>query len=523
MMRARLAGLLTLTCVLAVAPSVAGAQAAAQDHKATEKRLDELKAMKKEMLRTMLDFDARIKKLEAEIKTATPAKVASAKAAPSGSSPVQPPTDQSAVAMNAAESTALIPVSDPAPPSQKSGADDATWGGYEPGKGFVAARGKNGELDVGLVTYVRYLNQLGLKPTYTDSFGRVFNLDLRQDVLLNKVNLSFKGWLIDPKFEYRMWIWTQNPAMGDPAQVVVGGHMGYHFADYFSLFGGVAPLPSTRSTNWTYPFWLKMDNRTVADEFFRASYTFGFWANGDITDNLAYRAMIANNLSALGISASQLPPTFSTYSAALWWMPTTGEFGPAIGFGDYEYHEQPATMFGIHYTQSPETKQEQPNVNDFENSQIRLSDGTLLFSANPFNTGGTIEKADYHMADVDAGIKYLGMSLETEAYARWINNFQTIGPIPVTSLFDKGFQVQASAMAVPKVLQLYASGSKIYGQYGDPWDLTLGMNLYPFARREIRINTEGIYLWRSPVGGSTYPYVVGGTGWLFNTDFIIAF
>jgi hypothetical protein len=269
--------------------------------------------------------------------------------------------------------------------------------------------------------------------------------------------------------------------------------------------------------------WLKMDNRTIADEFFRASYTFGFWANGDITDNLSYRAMIANNLSALGINAVQLPPTFSTYSAALWWMPTTGEFGPAIGFGDYEYHEKPATMFGIHYTQSPETKQEQPNVNDFENSQIRLSDGTLLFSANPFNTGGTIEKADFHMADVDAGIKYLGFSLETEAYARWVNNFETIGPIPVTSLFDKGFQVQASAMAVPKVLQFYAAGSKIYGQYGDPWDLTLGMNLYPFARREIRINSEGIYLWHSPVGGSSYPYIVGGTGWLFNTDFIIAF
>ena len=120
-------------------------------------------------------------------------------------------------------------------------------------------------------------------------------------------------------------------------------------------------------------------------------------------------------------------------------------------------------------------------------------------------------------------IKYLGFSLETEAYARWINNFETIGPIPVTSLFDKGFQVQASTMAVPKILQLYASGSKIYGQYGDPWDLTLGLNGYPFSRREIRINAEAIYLWRSPVGGASYPYIVGGTGWVFNTDFIIAF
>ena len=514
-LRTKLAGFLTLTCVLAAAPNIATAQTApAPDHKATEKRLDELKAMKKEMLRTMLDFDARIKKLEAEVKAA-PARVAPGKV--QNASPAQPAEAKVAVA----DEVALIPTAAPVPAPANS--DAATWGMYQPGKGFVVVRGKDGELDVSLISYVRYLNQLGLNSSYTDAFGRKFNLDLRQDLLLNKVNLSFKGWLFDPNFEYRVWVWTQNPAMGDPAQVVVGGHLGYHFNDWFNVFGGVAPLPSTRSTNWTYPFWLKMDNRTVADEFFRGSYTFGFWANGNITDTLAYRAMIANNLSALGISASQLPATFSTYSAALWWMPTTGEFGQGLGFGDYDEHEKVATMFGIHYTQSHETKQSQPSTDGFENSQIRLSDGTLLFSANPFNTGGTINKADYHMADFNAGVKYMGLALETEAYARWVNNFETVGFIPVSSLFDKGFQVQASAMAIPKVLQFYVDGSKIYGQYGDPWDLTLGANWYPFARREMHINTEGIYLWRSPVGGPSYPYVVGGTGWLFNTDFIVTF
>ncbi len=518
MMRTRLAGFLTLTCVLAAAPNIAAAQtASAPDHKASEKRLDELKAMKKEMLRTMLEFDTRIKKLEAEMKAPPPAKVASAKAASSSGSPTQPTEAKVAVA----DDVALIPAA--APVQAPADSDGVTWGKYQPGKGFVVVRGKDGELDASLITYVRYLNQLGLNSSYTDAFGRTFNLDLRQDVLLNKANLSFKGWLIDPNFEYRIWVWTQNPAMGDPAQVVVGGHLGYHFNDWFNLFGGVAPLPTTRSTNWTYPFWLKMDNRTIADDFFRGSYTFGFWANGDITDTLSYRAMIANNLSALGVNSAQLPSTFSTYSAALWWMPTTGEFGQGLGFGDYDYHKDVATMFGIHYTQSHETKQSQPSTDSFENSQIRLSDGTLLFSPNPFNTGGFINKADYHMADFNAGVKYMGWSLETEAYARWINNFETVGFIPVSSLFDKGFQVQASAMAVPQVLQFFVSGSKIYGQYGDPWDLTLGANWYPFARREMHINTEGIYLFHSPVGGPSYPYIVGGTGWIANTDFIITF
>jgi hypothetical protein len=266
-----------------------------------------------------------------------------------------------------------------------------------------------------------------------------------------------------------------------------------------------------------------MDNRTVADEFFRGSYSQGFWADGKILDNVGYRVMIANNLSALGIAASQLDAQLNTMSGALWWMPTTGEFGPAMGFGDFEGHEKPATLFGIHFTRSREDKQDQPSTNDIENSQIRLSDGTLLFSPNAFNTDGQVNRATYQMADVNAGFKYLGWSLEGEYYVRWITDFKTTGFIPVSSLFDHGFQVQASTMLIPKQLQAYVAGSEVFGQYGKPWDVTVGLNWYPFLRREMHINAQAIYLDRSPVGGLSYPYIVGGNGWLFNTDFIITF
>ena len=64
---------------------------------------------------------------------------------------------------------------------------------------------------------------------------------------------------------------------------------------------------------------------------------------------------------------------------------TWSDFRP---FGDYEYHEKLATLLGVHFTYSREDAQEQPGVNAFENSQIRLSDGTLFFAPNAFNTGG---------------------------------------------------------------------------------------------------------------------------------------
>ncbi len=511
-----------LACALSLASAAAEAQpsqTSAGDPQ--QQRLDELKAMKTEMMRMMRTYDARINKLETELKEQRAAThdLAAQKSVPA-SFTVSPPQPLIGVNQTQEEATSLAAAKSP---KAEGILNIGSWGAYDAGDGFVLVRGKDGEVDLRLIAYARYLNQTGLDRSYTDSFGRTTQLNLRQDVQWNKVNLSFKGWLLDPNFNYRVWVWTQQPAQGEGAQVVVGGHVGYHFSDYFSVSAGIAPLPSTRSTNWTYPLWLKMDNRTIADEFFRASYSQGIWADGKILDDLQYRVMIANNLSALGVAASQLDAQFNTLSGALWWMPTTGEFGLGTGFGDYEGHKDIATLLGVHFTRSREDKQDQPGVNDVENSQIRLSDGTLVFSPNAFNTGGQIDRATYQMADLDMGVKYRGFSLEGEYYFRWVGDFKTTGYIPVTSLFDHGFQVQASAMILPKELQAYVGSSQIYGQYGDPWDLSLGLNWFPFSRREVHLNVQGIYLNHSPVGGSAYPYIVGGNGWLYNTDVIVTF
>ena len=220
----------------------------------------------------------------------------------------------------------------------------------------------------------------------------------------------------------------------------------------------------------------------MADEFFRGSYSTGYMAGGKITDTLAYNVALTNNLSQLGVSASQMDSCLCTGSGFLWWMPTTGEFGPAAGFGDYEYHEKLATLLGVHYTYSREDAQEQPGVNAFENSQIRLSDGTLLFSPNAFNTGGMINRATYQMLDIDTGLKWRGWSLEGEYYVRWLDDFEVTGFIPVNSLFDHGFQLQASTMLKPDYLQAYVSGSQVFGEYGDPWDVGVGLTYFPFGR-----------------------------------------
>ena len=50
------------------------------------------------------------------------------------------------------------------------------------------------------------------------------------------------------------------------------------------------------------------------------------------------------------------------------------------------------------------------------------------------------------------------------------------------SLFDHGFQLQASTMLKPDYLQAYVSGSQVFGEYGDPWDVGVGLTYFPFGR-----------------------------------------
>jgi len=464
--------------------------------------LRELQAMKREMQQRMTDFDARIEALESRLGVAPPP------------APAQAPVETAGQAVT----------TDPGVDVPAETGEKTEWGRYEPGRGFILVRGEQGELGAGVFAYARYLNQKGLEETYVDAFGRTKNLqDIRSDLQFQKLSWNFKGWLFDPDFRYYFFFWTSNAQMGEGAQVVLGGYFQYRFNDALVVTAGVMPLPTTRTTNYTFPNWLRNDNRIMADEFFRGSYSTGIDAQGEILKGLRYRVAIANNLAQLGVSSQELDAKFNTVSGAVWWMPTTGEFGPASGMGDFEDHEKLATLVGVHFTRSREDAQGQPDIDDFENSQIRLSDGTLLFSPDPFNTGGKIQKATYQMLALNAGMKYRGFHLEGEYYFRWVDDFQTIGNIPVTELYDHGFSLQASAMAVPRMLQPYVTYSKIFGEYGDPWELGLGLNIYPFRRKEMRFNLQGLKLNRSPIGGSSLVAQVGGDGWVFNADWIVNF
>ena len=70
-------------------------------------------------------------------------------------------------------------------------------------------------------------------------------------------------------------------------------------------------------------------------------------------------------------------------------------------------------------------------------------------------------------------------------------------------------------LLVPRTWQVYLTGSKVFGEYGDPWDVSVGVNWFPYQSRQFRVNAELLHLKDSPVGNLSLPSIVGGNGTVF--------
>ena len=230
-------------------------------------------------------------------------------------------------------------------------------------------------------------------------------------------------------------------------------------------------------------------------------------------------AMVGNN-PALGVNAAQIDNVFNTVSSALIWEPMD-DYG--LGFGDFEDHQKLATRFGGHYTTSTETAQEQPGRETFENTQIRLSDGSVIFTPNLFGPGITVNTLRYQMVSFDGGFKYHGWAFESEGFWRWLDDFTGPRTSAIHERYDTGYQFQLSMMPIQRTLQLYSGGSHIFGQYGNPYDARFGVNWFPYKNKVLRWNTEALYLFRSPVGYTSVPFPLGGKGMVFDTTVELAF
>jgi hypothetical protein len=487
--------------ILVGVPLLAHGQAAPDDLQTMTNRQMALEKQVREQ-------DARIRELERLLKE----RLATDGAGPAATVPA------AQQAATPAEPQFETPVVQQTTPTRGQAPDQDTE--YIGNLGFRIYEGDKGQIYMRLMAYARYLNQSGIDPTYTDSFGTVRTIDRREDFQLNKFFLPFSGWFLDPKFRYYLYVWSTNTAQGDPAQVVGAGNISYVMNSFATIGLGITSLPGVRSTEGQFPYWNGVDDRLMADEFFRPSYTTGIWLKGAFAPGVNYMAMLGNNMSTLGVSASQLDDTVDTWSVMLNWLPTTKEYGPLGAFGDFEHHEELATRLGVHFTHSTEDRQQQPGTDSIENTQIRLTDGNVIFTPSLFGPGITVEKVRYEMASFDAGLKYRGYALEGEYYRRWLSDFVGPGVAAIDDITDDGYQLQASAMVLPSRLQAYVGLSEVFGDdFGDASELRFGFNYFPMAMRGLRLNGEWMILDNAPLGYAAFPYPVGANGDVIHVNF----
>lgn len=474
-----------------------------------EERLLNLERKLERLEREVQEKDARIRELEAGH---TPAQqpVAATPAPPAAAVADVPPAAKSGrAAFAAAEPASNLDTASP----------------MAPGRGFQLGKSALGTLNIGAYALFRATNQTPDKQDFTDHLGRVATVDTRRDMQFHRVMVHFRGWVFDPKFNYQLTTWTVN----DTEQVRLIGSFSYLFSDYFALGGGVGPNAGTRSMMGSHPLWLGHD-RVMADEYFRPGFTQGVWADGKITPTLRYKVVVGDNVSTLGVNAVEDTRALA-YSGSLWWMPTTGEFGPQGAYGDFELHEEPATRFGISYITAPrEDRAAQPSQNAPDTTQIRLGDSLLLFQANSLGEGVTVQQADFELVAMDLGFKYRGFFFQTEFFHRTLDQFlptATSAPIPIDSIVDKGFYVQTAFYPIPKKLELYAATSQVYPDedvgYDHSSEFLVGANWYWSGTRYQRMNFQVINVNRSPTS-STFGYYTGGhDGLTFTLDVSMLF
>ena len=392
-------------------------------------------------------------------------------------------------------------------PDSDSSYKNMAAGDFTPGKGFQLVKTKYASLNISIYGMARYLNQTSEDTTWVDHLGNTKAFNGRNDIYWHRAMIWFSGFAISPKLTYNVTVWTVSTTQ----QTLVFGTLFYKFNKHISIGAGMTPNVCIRSIQGSFPYFTSTD-RTMAEDGIRGGFTNGVFITGELLPKLRYTAVLGDNLSILGIKASNLKRHFSK-SISLNWMPTTGEFGPRGGNGDFESHQKLATRFGASYCHSRENRFNNVGTTSPDNTQVRMSDGGLFFETGALASGVTVVEADYDLLSVDLGFKYKGFALHTEFYYRTLSDISADGTIPMTMINDNGYTAQALYMAIPKTLCVYAINSMLIDDFKrNPWEAGVGVNIYPLKTRSWRINAQGTHVYKSAGGGTFGLYTSGQTG-----------
>ena len=385
---------------------------------------------------------------------------------------------------------------------------------------FVLVRGFKGhpfELRLDVFTEARNFNFDPDAATWTDSTGTPLSINEFDSTEINRNFIQFSGYALDPKLQFTAMIFSST-SLDDTLYL---GWINYRFSEALDIRVGNWLVPGTREWYQSFRYTLGAE-RLMATTFFRPNVSPGIWAQGTLFKTVRYVAMFANSQNRFGQGVNRFGDSRAV-SATVWWEPT-GDFG--LGPSDIEYHESPSFRIGTSMTYSKEANQGfgDPELNNPEDTILRLSDGTPLFRPGALAPGVQLESTRYNMWAIDAAGKYRGMSLSFEYFFRLLNDFVAgPGPLPIDSLFDHGGLFEGGVYLIPHKLELFARTSHVTGDYGSGSEYGGGVNWYPQGSREWRFTAEVLQIDSSPAENLLTGYRAGHSGTLFQLQWFSDF
>ncbi len=272
---------------------------------------------------------------------------------------------------------------------------------------------------------------------------------------------------------------------------------------------------------------LRMVDRAMATEFFRASFTDGIWLLGDIGNDWHYETSLTNGLRTSSRTSNALDDALG--AAATLYVDPLGPFGE--GDVDYACHSTPVVRMGASLAVDKTDDRSDAGFPLGDGNYLRLTDGTALNETGALVPGVRVLGVRTLKGGLDFAIKYRGASLDAEYFLRSLQDFTATGALPLSQINDRGYRVGAGFFVVPKRLDFNGRISQVSGPFGDAFEYSLGSNWYwghgkrdgKLDDRVNKLSFDVTELKGNPASSGPSDLVPGDDGLLFRTQLQIGF
>jgi len=355
----------------------------------------------------------------------------------------------------------------------------------------------------------------GDSDTFTNRLGTI-DVPNRNDFEVERGRLELKGYAIDPRWKY---YFNLDADTDDNHQVI--------FHDFWFDFDigsnatvriGKAKVPA--SFEWLESSTTtRFSDRSLSTTYFRADRSVGVWLLGETANKVNYQLAWTNGFNTTDLEPEDVDDNFAY--TALFYKDPFGDYGK--GYSDLKFHESPVIRWGSSWSYTnTEPNEGSPTA---EQSFARVSDGAQLTDTGALGQGLTVNEFDQFLVSAFIAGKYRGFSFNSEYYARWLQNFETVegGAPGINELFDSGFYTDVGYFLVPGKFEVLGRVSQIDGLFGDSWEYAAGFNYFHNASHKSKITFDASILPGNPTSSSSPNFEIGQDGVLYRLQYQIAF